>query len=53
MSKSNETIYERDFEASKVKEIYANYYGDSYSFIFNRISIKRKAWRIKEKSKVQ
>jgi hypothetical protein len=32
MSKSNETIYEADFEASKVKEIYANYHGDPYSF---------------------
>ena len=27
MSKSNETIYETDFEAGKVKEIHANYYG--------------------------
>jgi len=33
MSKSNETIYEADFEASKVKEIYANYHGDLYSFL--------------------
>ena|SRR5215212_7074030 len=32
MSKSNETIYEADFEAGKVKEIYANYRGDPYSF---------------------
>jgi hypothetical protein len=32
MSKSNETIYETDFEAGKVKEIYANYHGDPYSF---------------------
>jgi hypothetical protein len=32
MSKSNETIYETDFEAGKVKEIYANYRGDPYSF---------------------
>jgi hypothetical protein len=32
MSKSNETIYEADFEAGKVKEIYANYHGDPYSF---------------------
>ena len=32
MTKSNETIYETDFEAGKVKEIYANYYGDPYSF---------------------
>jgi hypothetical protein len=32
MSKSNETIYETDFEAGKVKEIYANYYGDPYPF---------------------
>ncbi len=32
MTKSNETIYEADFEAGKVKEIYANYRGDRYSF---------------------
>ena len=32
MSKSNETIYEADFEAGKVEEIYANYRGDPYSF---------------------
>jgi hypothetical protein len=32
MSKSNETIYEADFEAGKVKEIYANYRGDPFSF---------------------
>jgi hypothetical protein len=32
MTKSNVTIYEADFEAGKVKEIYANYHGDSYSF---------------------
>jgi hypothetical protein len=32
MSKSNETIYETDFEAGKVKEIYTNYHGDHYSF---------------------
>jgi hypothetical protein len=32
MTKSNETIYETDFEAGKVKEIYANYRGDPYSF---------------------
>jgi hypothetical protein len=32
MSKSNETIYETNFEAGKVKEIYANYRGDPYSF---------------------
>jgi hypothetical protein len=32
MSKSNETVYEADFEAGKVKEIYANYHGDPYSF---------------------
>ena len=32
MSKSNETIYEEDFEAGKVKEICANYYGNPYSF---------------------
>jgi hypothetical protein len=32
ITKSNETIYEANFEASKVKEIYANYHGDPYSF---------------------
>jgi hypothetical protein len=32
MTKSNETIYEADFEAGTVKEIYANYLGDPYSF---------------------
>jgi hypothetical protein len=32
MTKSNETIYETDFEAGKVKENYANYHGDPYSF---------------------
>ena len=32
MTKSNETIYEADFEEGKVKEIYANYHGDPYSF---------------------
>jgi hypothetical protein len=32
MSKSNETIYEANFEAGRVKEIYANYHGDPYSF---------------------
>jgi len=32
MTKSNETIYETDFEVGKVKEIYANYHGDPYSF---------------------
>ena len=32
ITKSNETIYETDFEAGKVKEIYANYHGDPYSF---------------------
>jgi hypothetical protein len=32
MTKSNETIYETDFVSGTVKEIYANYYGDPYSF---------------------
>jgi hypothetical protein len=32
MTKSNETIYEAAFEAGKVKEVYANYRGDPYSF---------------------
>jgi hypothetical protein len=32
MTKSNETIYEADFEADKVKEIHANYYGNPYTF---------------------
>jgi hypothetical protein len=32
ISKSNETTYETDFEAGKVKAIYANYHGDHYEF---------------------
>ena len=34
MSKSNETIYEADFEAGKVKEIYANYRGEGSGSCF-------------------
>jgi hypothetical protein len=53
MSKSNETIYEADFEAVKVKEIYANYYGNPYSF-FNRISIRKMLGKeVKRLSKVR
>ena len=32
MYKNNETTYQADFDAGKVKEIYANYCGDPYSF---------------------
>jgi hypothetical protein len=31
MSKSNETIYEADFQTGAVKEFYANYRGDPLS----------------------
>jgi hypothetical protein len=51
MSKSNETIYETDFEASKVKEIYANYYGDPYSFS-TLYPLEEKLGEVKRLSKV-
>ena len=51
MSKSNETIYEADFEAGKVKEIYANYHGDSYSFSID-YSLEEKLREVKRVSQV-
>jgi hypothetical protein len=51
MSKSNETIYEADFEAGKVKEIYANYYGDPYSFS-TEYSLEEKLSQVYTLSKV-
>jgi hypothetical protein len=51
MSKSNETIYETDFEAGKVKEIYANYHGDPYSFS-TEYPLKEKLSKVYRLSKV-
>jgi hypothetical protein len=51
MSKSNDTIYETDFEANKVKEIYANYYGDPYSFS-TLYPLEEKLGEVKRLSKV-
>ena len=51
MSKSNETIYEADFEAGKVKEIYANYHGDPYSFS-TEYPLEEKLSKVKKLSKV-
>jgi hypothetical protein len=51
MTKSNETIYETDFEAGKVKEIYANYHGDPYSFSIE-YPLEEKLRGIKRLSKV-
>jgi hypothetical protein len=51
MSKSNETIYETDFEAGKVKEIYANYHGDPYSFS-REYPLEEKLKEVKRLSKV-
>jgi hypothetical protein len=51
MTKSNETIYETDFEAGKVKEIYANYYGDPYSFS-TEYPLEEKLSEVKRLSKV-
>ena len=52
MSKSNETIYETDFEAGKVKEIYANYHGNPYSFS-TEYSLEEKLSKVHKISKVQ
>ena len=52
MSKSNETIYEVDFEAGKVKEIYANYHGDYYSFSIEYPLEERLSKEVKRLSKV-
>ena len=51
MSKSNETIYETDFEDGKVKEIYANYHGDPYSFS-TEYPLKEKLSKVYRLSKV-
>jgi hypothetical protein len=51
MSKSNETIYEADFEAGKVKEIYANYHGDPYSFS-TEYQLEEKLSKVRKISKV-
>ena len=51
MTKSNETIYETDFEAGKVKEIYANYHGDPYSFS-TEYPLEEKLSKVKRLSKV-
>jgi hypothetical protein len=49
-SKSNETIYEADFEAGK-EEIYANYRGDPYSFSTEYV-LEEKLKEVKRLSKV-
>jgi hypothetical protein len=51
MTKSNETIYETDFVAGKVKEIYANYHGDPYSFS-TEYPLEEKLGEVKRLSKV-
>jgi hypothetical protein len=51
MTKSNETIYETDFKAGKVKEIYANYRGDPYSFS-TEYPLEDKLREVKRLSKV-
>jgi hypothetical protein len=51
MSKSNETVYEADFEAGVVKEIYANYRGDPYSFS-TEYPLEKKLGEVKRLSKV-
>ena len=51
ITKSNENIYEADFEAGKVKEIYANYHGDPYSFS-TEYPLEEKLNEVKRLSKV-
>jgi hypothetical protein len=51
MTKSNETIYEADFEAGKVREIHANYHGDPYSFS-TEYTLGEKLCEVKRLSKV-
>ncbi len=52
MSKSNETIYEADFKAGKVKEIYSNYHGDPYSFATQYPLEEKLSKEVKRLSKV-
>jgi hypothetical protein len=51
MCKSNEIVYEANFEAGKVKEIYANYHGDPYSFS-TEYSLEEKLSQVHRLSKV-
>jgi hypothetical protein len=51
MTKSNETIYETDFETGKVKEIYTHYNGDPYSFS-TEYPLEEKLKEVKRLSKV-
>jgi hypothetical protein len=51
MTKSNETIYDTNFETGKVKQIYANYYGDPYSF-GREYSLEEKLSEVHNVSKV-
>jgi hypothetical protein len=51
MTKSNETIYETDFGAGKVKEVYANYRGDPYSFS-TQYPLEEKPGKVMRLSKV-
>jgi hypothetical protein len=51
MSKSNETIYEADFQTGAVKEFYANYRGDPYSFS-TEYPLEEKLGEVKRISKV-
>jgi hypothetical protein len=51
MTKSNETIYETDFETGKVKEIHTNYYGDPYSFSTEYL-LEEKLSKVKRLSQV-
>jgi hypothetical protein len=51
ISKSNETIYEADFETGKVKETYAKYYNDPYLFSAE-YPLEEKLGEVKRLSKV-
>jgi hypothetical protein len=53
ISKSNETIYEADFETGKTKEIYSNYHDDYYSFSIEYPLEKKLSKEVKRLSKVQ
>ena len=52
ISKSNENIYETDFETGKVKEIYTNYHDDPYSFSIGYPLEKKLSKEVKRLSKV-